>query len=92
MLEHGFARPTVSSFPRSFHACRLWRQAWKKRNILAEWSKSLNSRHSERSEESSLGRDSGKILRCAQNDRCVVLQTAKQLRKNEIVRCPNYPA
>ena len=50
------------------------------RNISAEWSKNLNSRHSERSEESSLGRDSGKILRCAQNDRCVVLQTAKQLR------------
>ena len=67
MLEHGFARPTVSSFPGFFHACRLRRQAWKKRNILAEWSKTLNSRHSERSEESSLGRDSGKILRCYEN-------------------------
>ena len=41
----------------------------------------MNSRHSERNEESSVGRDSGKILRCAQNDRGVVLQTAKQLRK-----------
>jgi hypothetical protein len=38
------------------------------RNYSAECSKPLELGHSERSEESSLRRNPGKILRCAQND------------------------
>ena len=36
-------------------------------NFLAQWSKPLENRHSERSKESGLHRNSGKILRCYEN-------------------------